>query len=101
MNLTDLNPRWVSIGDSGRFVIGLSFDSPTTGKCLGCLFANPIDPEGWIPKIGNCMDNPGFMPEMKRWIRTGETFGTLTLHPSLDFSKYGEWHGHITNGEIK
>jgi hypothetical protein len=99
MKLTTLEPRWVAIGDSGKFVIGVTFNSPTTGKRLGCLFANPIDPEGWIPRIGNCMDNPGFMPDSKRWLRTGETFDTLTLSPSLDFSQHGEWHGHINAGE--
>lgn len=99
MKLTALDPHWVAIGDSRKFIIGITFTSPTTGKRLGCVFANPIDPEGWIAQIGNPMDNPGFMPESKRWQRNGETFDTLTLSPSLDFSKHGDWHGHITNGE--
>ena len=100
MKLIDLNPRWVAIGDGGEMIIGISFNSPQTGKRLACLFANPIDPKGWIPKIGNCMDNPAFMPESKRWNRSGETFDDLTLSPSLDFSAHGEWHGFISNGQV-
>jgi hypothetical protein len=33
------------------------------------------------------------------WQRTGETFETLTLAPSIDCSKWGHWHGLITNGD--
>jgi hypothetical protein len=32
------------------------------------------------------------------WQRTGETFETLTLTPSVDCSAWGHWHGFITNG---
>jgi hypothetical protein len=33
------------------------------------------------------------------WQRTGETFETLSLMPSVDCSKWGHWHGFLTNGE--
>lgn len=34
------------------------------------------------------------------WTRvSGETFDDLTLSPSIDASKWGCWHGFITNGE--
>jgi hypothetical protein len=100
MKLTSLNPRWVGIGDTGALIIGITFDSPTTQKRLGVLFTPPIDPEGWVPKIGNPLDHPGFFPDSKRWKRSGETFETLNLTPSLDFSGSGEWHGFITCGEV-
>ncbi len=100
MKLIDLEPHWVGLGDTGALVIGITFNSPTTGKRLGVLFGNPIDRDGWMPKIGNPMDVPGFFPESKRWQRTGETFETLTLSPSIDCSQHGEWHGSITNGEV-
>jgi len=31
----------------------------------------------------------------------GGDFNTLTVTPSIDASASGNWHGHITNGEIK
>lgn len=33
------------------------------------------------------------------WKRTGETFETLTLEPSI-MQPRGCWHGHIKNGEV-
>lgn len=37
------------------------------------------------------------------WHRTGDTFDTLTLAPSIDASKTheGGWHGHVRNGLIE
>ncbi len=37
------------------------------------------------------------------WQRTGDTFETLTLTPSVDAASHGvgHWHGFITNGEIR
>jgi hypothetical protein len=37
---------------------------------------------------------------MKRWHRSGETFETLTLTPSIDTSEHGHWHGNVTDGEV-
>lgn len=100
MKLTELNPRWVGIhgwSSESIFYIGVTFDSPLRrGQRLSALFANPIDPEGLMAKYGWGLP----FPDQKHWQRSGETFETLTLSPSLDFSRYGEWHGHITAGEI-
>lgn len=38
--------------------------------------------------------------EEKAWNFSGTDFETLSITPSLDASKSGHWHGHITNGEI-
>jgi hypothetical protein len=34
------------------------------------------------------------------WEFKGDDFNTLTVTPSIDASKSGNWHGFITNGEI-
>lgn len=34
------------------------------------------------------------------WSIAGTDFATMTVAPSIDASKSGHWHGHITNGEI-
>ena len=100
MRLTEANPHWVGLGDKGELIIGITFKSPKTGHRIGVLFANPIDHDGWIQKIGNPMDLEEFFPDSKRWKRKGETFDSLTLEPSIDISERNEWHGRILNGEL-
>ncbi len=107
MKLTELDPGW-AITEKGRSGMGVSFKCPC---CLGAdratyllvWFGNPID--GGMP-------SPSVLPK-PRWQRTGDTFETLTLTPSVDADsplldendpskgKVGHWHGFITNGEIK
>jgi hypothetical protein len=103
MRLTDLNPRWVGAGGTGvsnadgspvpeRGGVGISFDCP----CGACgirgyvAFENPLD--GGQPYIS---------PGQPTWQRTGDTFETLTLSPSiLRTPPYAcGWHGWIRNGE--
>lgn len=101
MRLTELNPRWVGIhgwSSDSIYYIGVTFNSPMRpGQRLAVLFTPAIDPDGLAAKYG--WGQP--FPESKKWSRTGETFDSLTLTPSLDFSAAGDWHGFITNGEIK
>lgn len=99
MKLIDLKPHWIGLGEPcWGIIIGITFLSPTTQlQRLGVLFQNLIDPNGWINKLGN----PIFFADQNRWLRSGETFETMSLTPSVDFSKYKEWHGFIANGEIK
>jgi hypothetical protein len=35
------------------------------------------------------------------WKFEGNDFNTMTVTPSIDASSSGNWHGFITNGEIK
>jgi hypothetical protein len=107
LRLLDLHPRWVLIhrwdtpdgtqhftnGDSRlRHGGGLSFDCPAhRDHRLVVFFENPIDglpPEQSVPH---------------RWQRTGETFETLTLAPSVNAQVADPtcWHGFIANGEIQ
>lgn len=99
MRLVDLNPRWAVDGDivvggvsrhyEGRLGMGITFDCPhCKATRLGVWIANPID--GLPPT-----DDATLL-----WQRSGETFDTLTLSPSIDVSAHGHWHGFIKNGEI-
>ena len=123
MRLLDLNPRWWARGD-GRRGMGLTFDCP--GACcaarlptttpgaaeapkkiedhphrrrLGVAFANPID-GGASDSLVPHHDGAGHViySSAPEWTRTGDTFETLSLHPSVDASAAGHWHGFITDG---
>lgn len=107
MKLTDLHPEFIGHGGEGvsdsdgnpvprREGCGLICDCPC-GKCdpedggqLFVPFANPLD------------GGPSHDPR-GGWQRTGETFETLTLTPSIlrisSPSSCG-WHGWIRNGEV-
>lgn len=79
--------------------VGVVFDCPCGNHDEGhqCYvpFANPLDggpptdPRGWQGSGG--------------WLRTGDTFETLTLTPSIfrrvELGGCG-WHGFITHGEV-
>lgn len=107
MKLTDLHPHFIGAGGEGiysadgspapkRHGIGVMFDCPC-GKCdeqhvCYVPFRNPLD------------GGPAFEESGRpAWQRTGETFETLTLRPSILRSpeKGGcGWHGYVTNGEV-
>lgn len=96
MKLVDLHPLWYTWhGRTER--IGLSFDCPVHGTAhrVYVPFVNPLDEGKAEQRI--CL-----------WRRTGETFETLSLTPSVDYTKYDNgdvrdltcWHGHVANGEV-
>ena len=101
MRLRELHPRWAIDADlviggvahhyEGRYGMAISFDCPCCAGVtrLAVWFANPID---GLPPTDDAKN---------LWTRTGETFGDLTLTPSIDASKVGHWHGHITNGDVR
>jgi hypothetical protein len=91
MRLVELNPRFVDNqwGDRG---VGLLFDCPC-GKCgIRCHvpFSEPIAPGSDFPVLAD-----GLL-----WQRTGDTFETLSLTPSIHRIDGCGWHGHIHNGEV-
>ena len=104
MALITLNPVFFDAGGAGitdaegkevplRKGIGVGFDCPC-GCDNTCYvdFANPLD--GLSPKY---TDSP-------LWNRTGDTFETLTLYPSIlrSVEKGGcGWHGYIRNGQVE
>jgi hypothetical protein len=89
MKLLDLEPRWSGgvYGGPERKGAGITFICPHCMKMrLSVMFQNPID--GGLPV-------PGFK---LYWQRSGDTFETLTLSPSVHAGNQGHWHGCIVNG---
>lgn len=98
MRLTELNPRGVldadvvvggqTIHDEHRDWMGISFECPHCRAVrIAVFYANPLD--------GKAASDEGLL-----WVRTGDSYETLTLSPSVDASKSGHWHGWIINGEV-
>ncbi len=102
MKLADLNPVFLSLGGSGVYAsdggpipltegVGVAFDCPCGDRSEDhrCYvpFAQPIGPGPYVPEKG--------------WKRTGDTFDTLTLEPSIQRIGKCGWHGFITNGEVQ
>jgi hypothetical protein len=99
--LSELNPLFVFHGGPGvtheglpvprTDGVGLMCDCPCGAEHLLYVpFANPI--------------GPGPLTVQDGWRRTGETFETLTLSPSIHRVKERGgcgWHGFITTGEVR
>lgn len=110
VRLSDLEPRWW--GYNGR-KHGLSFLCPHCRKVrLGIAVVNP--PDGGPPHdLRFKHDEPGSLtqhvhdlrsfdvPPGFLWTLAGTDFATISLTPSVDASKSGHWHGHVSNGEIR
>jgi hypothetical protein len=102
VRLTELNPRWWNTGGD-RSGMGVSFDCPHCRTTrIGVAFANPID--GGAPSHLRAIEVmpvvASAVPPGIAWQRTGETFETLTLSPSVDTSNSGHWHGWVRAGEV-
>jgi len=91
MKLIELDPRWTA-AEADRKGQGIVFLCP---KCknhfLGVFFQNPID--GKAPFVGAGKTNEN------NWSRTGDTFETISITPSIKVVGCCEWHGFVTNGE--
>jgi hypothetical protein len=112
MKLRDLDPRWV-VKDGLR--VGFIFKSPTDAQWYQFCKFIPIErseqwrlfeealgedlPEDWkgLPPVQGAK-------ESFSWTCTPDPesadFDSLTIHPSIDGSPGGLWHGWIRNGEI-
>lgn len=112
MKLIDLEPRWL-IKDGQR--VGFVFRCPTRNSCWqSCFVASPPRQEQWklfADTFGGDDEDRDFgrhdvqgSKEGTRWTIAGgidaAEFDTLTVTPSIDGSPGGNWHGHITNGQI-
>lgn len=84
--LAKLNPVWAGLlrPDSGE---GMTLDCPQCGPThrLCVYFSNPIDGKEAAP-----WQNPV-------WKRTGESFETITIEPSI---QYPCFHGWIEEGQV-
>jgi hypothetical protein len=99
MKLTDLDPAWLT---PDVFI----FRSPTGhGNWITCkrVPMTRMEQQDLIygegsPYIGQPV--VATVPEMA-WSFEGNDFATMTVMPSIDASASGNWHGFITNGEIR
>lgn len=125
MRLVDLDPRWLIF--EGRRV-GFIFRCPLSGKrgqwwqtCFVERFflfkgrdgeyrcdEDPFTPDSQCGIVTECV------PEAREWFQPcnpdhlwsiaggieNASFDLVSVTPSLDGSKGGLWHGHITNGQI-
>lgn len=99
MRLIDLNPKWIGAGGEGitsadgtpaleRNGVAVSFDCPCgCGTPAVIEFTIAIDGKPW---------------RADGWTRTGDTFETLTLAPSIQRAEPDgcKWHGFIRAGEV-
>lgn len=96
LELKDLEPQWLRTDT--RLGVGLSFLCPCgcEGGRLYVLFINSLD---GLPVLENSDDllgnNDGF-----RWARSGLKFEDLSLHPDINASEIGHWHGRILEGKM-
>lgn len=99
MRIIDLDPKWL-VRDGKR--VGFTFVSPTDPKWRQSCFVVAIPSrEQW--DIFGEDDVQGCKPTFAWNVAGGierASFETMTVTPSLDGSKGGLWHGHITNGKI-
>lgn len=101
MKLIDLDPYWVVANSCSNIVVdsdtvpdregvGVNFDCPCgCGDRCYIPFSNPVDGKGPI------------VSKHDQWRRTGETFETLTVRPSIQRTVGCKWHGFLTDGELK
>lgn len=101
MRLVELHPRWVGAGGDGisdrdgnpaplRKGVGVMFDCPCG--------AGHEDPRCYVPFLNPLDGGPALELERPNWTRTGETFETLTLAPSVHRIGACGWHGFIVDG---
>jgi len=98
MKLTELEPAWLtpdvlvfrSPSGRGDLITAKRVAMPTSDQYALIYEKNPH-------LVGQTvvMTRPDQV-----WSFEGDSFENLTLHPSVDHSASGNWHGFITNGEI-
>lgn len=110
MRLVDLEPRWLTKdGVRVGFVFRCPLDPANAHRLQSVMFAPTPRREQWALWEENgfeaderCMIQ-GCNPNA-RWTCTPSPeladFGSLSVDPSVDGSAGGNWHGHITKGEI-
>ncbi len=110
MRLLELDPQWLYI--DGRRV-GFVFWCPIhprsknrkqsvffeklTRQQQWDLFETQADSHKFRQVIQGCDEDTAWISSVPL---DQAQFETMTITPSLDGSKGGNWHGHITNGEI-
>jgi hypothetical protein len=108
LKLADLNPRRYRQSqavDQSEIAPGITFDCPCCAGTdrairLAVQVNPPFDP---LHQIDEWQIDPAalYVKDRTIWSRSGDTWETMTLTPSIDASQHGHWHGFITNGEIR
>ena len=113
MRLTELDPRWIGAGGDGIYNADGTPSTPRHG--IGLMFLCPCGPctakrtgdrdKDFHLQVYVNVDPPldgspvwKSSPNMPAWKRTGDTFDTLKLTPSIlsDPAKGGcGWHGYV------
>ena len=112
MRLVDLDPRWVGAGGEGVYHRGPNGDLIPAPERHGVAITfrcpcgthqrdDEYDTDRVVVEFNNPLDGgPPHDPRpAARWDRTGDTFETLTIRPSIQRIGGCGWHGYITNGE--
>lgn len=99
MRLTDLQPKWIYKSKIFAFLCPHCKKDWLTCKRVVMSHRQQREiveiafGEGWSSVVVLCEDACA-------WAFTSFDFETISVTPSLDASKSGNWHGHITNGVI-
>lgn len=103
--LIDLNPRWLGAGGEGVTDTLTGLPAPAregVGIELDCPCGNADEEHRLYVPFANPLDG-GPTLETRGWQRTGDTFETLTLTPSILRNPIRGgcgWHGFITGGQV-
>lgn len=105
MKLSILDPRFIKLNRTDEKWSYSIVDKRSEAD--GVIFLCPVHFQKNKGKVGthsvicwfkNRNIPAGLSPGPGRWDATGE-LSNLTLSPSVDLGN-GDWHGHITNGEV-
>jgi uncharacterized protein DUF6527 len=105
MKLTELNPEFIGAGGEGCTLHGLPMARREgVGVIFDCPCRSPDSVRCYIP-FDKPLDGGPALDSRHVWKRTGDTFETLTLHPSIqrhkDRGACCDWHGFIENGIVR
>jgi hypothetical protein len=91
VKFSELEPEWFGI-HGGPANAGVEFRCPCRPDCSERI---PVT-------FTVALDGSPVVIHGQQWVRSGETFETLTLSPSVDCSHWPgrHWHGFVRNGEI-
>lgn len=105
MRLAELEPRWVGAGGDG---VTLNGQPVPERRGVAVSFLCPCGrrdyDNGHTPRVAVHMSPPldGGAPDTGHtWVRTGDTFETLALRPSIQRVGGCAWHGFVTNGVVE
>jgi hypothetical protein len=101
MNLTDLQPRWITRED-GKERVGFAFLCPHCQKVwLFCATVGLTIREQMLLFIEQIKESGGDVVPARQhfaWKAGGDSFESLSVTPSINAEASGHWHGFVTSG---